>query len=168
MNSTVSAIDLLDHIAIPNNYQDSLLKCRVLYDGLIKRIEIAPYQIKPINSLTLVYDDLIDYAHKWVDRTALAKLYHAKGKGDDILIIKNDLLTDSYYCNVALSKNGKWYTPAKPLLRGVRRAQLLSTASIVERDIHRDEIHHYDEIRLFNAMIAFGEISLSTRSIFEI
>lgn len=163
-----SSIDLLDHIAIPNNYQDGLLKCRVLYNGSIKRIEIAPYQINPINSLTLVYDDLINYAHKWVDRTALAELYHTKGKSDDILIVKNGLLTDSYYCNVALSKNGKWYTPAKPLLKGVRRAQLLSNSLIIEEEIHHEDLQHYDEIRLFNAMIEFGEISLSTRSIFEI
>ena len=47
-----------------------------------------------------------------------------------------------------------------PLLKGTRRAQLLLEGCVTERDILVEELEKYSRIRLFNAMIDFGEIEL--------
>lgn len=140
---------------------DQLYKLRIVYDDRSYRVEHHPYKIKPINSLKLVYDDNISYSEKYIDRDALNKLYARKEKADDILIVKNGLVTDTHYCNVALLKEGQWYTPAKPLLQGVKRQALIDESIIVEGNILAADINTNTHIRLFNAMIDFGDVELS-------
>lgn len=45
-----------------------------------------------------------------------------------------------------------------PLLAGTKRASLLDKGEIVADDIRPDDLPVYSRIRLFNAMIEFGEI----------
>lgn len=137
-----------------------LHKLRIIYSPDKKEVEFHPYRRKEIHSLKLVFDDEIDYEHKSADRAALHKLYDKKGNHDDILIVRNGLLTDSYYCNVALLQDGTWYTPKDPLLKGTMRQKLLDEKELVERNISLDSLFHYCQIRLFNAMIEFGELEL--------
>ena len=140
---------------------DKLYKLRIIYDDHYYKIEHHLYKIKPINSLKLIYDDNISYSEKYADRESLNKLYAQKETADDILIIKNGLITDTHYCNVALLKEGRWYTPAKPLLCGVKRQELLDVNVIEARDILAKDIKSYTHIRLFNAMVEFGEVELT-------
>ena len=142
-----------------------LYKLRIIYDNNSYKIEHHLYKIKPINSLKLVYDDSISYSEKYADRKALNKLYAQKENADDILIIRNGLITDTYYCNVALLKEGKWYTPAIPLLCGVIRQELIDRNVIEERNILASEIKAYTHVRLFNAMIGFGEVEVDVSEV---
>ena len=140
---------------------DKLYKLRINYDDHSYKIEHHLYKIKAINSLKLIYDDNISYSEKYADRESLKKLYAQKENADDILIVKNGLITDTHYCNVALLKEGRWYTPKLPLLSGVMRQQLLDQNLIIETDILGVDIMSYTSIRLFNAMVRFGEVELS-------
>ena len=49
---------------------------------------------------------------------------------------------------------------AQPLLKGTRRAALLDAGILTEQDIPALKIREYQKIRLFNAMLPFGEIEL--------
>lgn len=69
--------------------------------------------------------DTIDYRYKSTDRKELEALYALRGNQDDVLIVRNNLLTDTSIANVALEKEGVWYTPRTPLLKGTKRALLL-------------------------------------------
>ena len=51
--------------------------------------------------------------------------------------------------------------PTKPLIYGVNRAQLIDENKIIEKDIKPSDIKNFRSIRLFNAMIEFGEIELT-------
>jgi len=137
-----------------------LCKLRIVYDDQSYSCEYLPYQLTPKQSLKLVFDDEIFYHYKSIDRSHLESLYNKRGEHDDIVIVKNSLLTDSYYCNLALEKEGVWYTPLKPLLAGTKRAQLLEDEKLVETNINVDELFQYSKIRLFNAMIDFGEVEI--------
>jgi 4-amino-4-deoxychorismate lyase len=146
---------------------NKLYKLRLIYDDHSYRIEHHLYKIKDIQSLRLAHNDSISYSEKYVDREQLNNLYSKKGTADDILIIRNGLVTDTWYCNVALLKNGQWYTPKTPLLSGVMRQQLLNQKQIIETDILAQDIKSYTRIRLFNAMIEFGEVELSVDCVIE-
>lgn len=152
-------------ICVPNELKSELVKCRVLYNQDVQNIQYEKYTVRPIKSIKLVRQDSIDYAHKSTDRNILQELFEKRGNCDDILIVKNGLITDTYYANVALHKDGRWYTPSKPLLEGTRRAQLIEKDRIEPKQINVDELSDYDRIAIFNAMIPLGKIVLPINQI---
>ncbi|MEN0007076.1 MAG: aminotransferase class IV [Bacteroidota bacterium] len=109
-----------------------------------------------INSLTLVEAPAINYRQKFVDRTHLKALYESRGQADDILIIKNGWVTDSYYCNVVFARGEQLLTPSYPLLEGTKRALLLEKGQIKSYPITASMIRQFDSIYLINAMIELG------------
>ncbi len=142
-------------------------KLRIIYNSDYCKYTCTPYKLKEISSLRVVISDSITYEHKYEDRQKLDKLYLLRRHYDDILICKNGLITDSHYCNVALLREGLWYTPRKPLLPGTCRARLLDDNRIHEADISADSLHTYEQIRLFNALMDFGEVELEIGRIFS-
>lgn len=141
----------------PEPYQKRT-KCRVVYRDRIEQIEYHPYTMPQIRSLRLVTDDRIDYTYKSTDRTALNRLYEQRKDCDDILIIRNGLLTDTSFCNVALWNGAQWETPLTPLLEGTCRRSLLEEGKIIATPITEKDLDRFSRICLFNAMIDWGEI----------
>lgn len=137
-------------------------KCRITYDFKVLNVEYEPYTLRQIKSLAFVEIGNFDYSFKYADRQNLSDFFDQKGDKDDILMTRNGFITDTYYANVALRKDGKWYTPKRPLLKGTRRAQLLEKQKIYEAEIHKDQMKDYDAISIFNAMIPFRKIVLDT------
>ena len=132
-------------------------KCRVEYGADSFDIEVTPYVQKEIHRLKIVEDKDIQYALKYADRTCLNKLTNGLLSGEEILITKDGLLTDTSFTNVALFDGNKWVTPSKPLLQGVQRACLLEKELLTARDIPIDQINAYTRIKLFNAMVNWEE-----------
>jgi len=145
------AINLADWIK-PES-KKGLVKCRVIYDYEIRKIAYLPYAFPVINSLKLVFDDAISYSYKAENRKKLKELYAQRGNADDILIVKNGEVTDSYFCNLVFKKAGVFYTPSSYLLKGTKRQQLIEKGSIRETAIRVEEISGFDKIYLINAMI---------------
>ena len=78
-------------------------------------------------------------------------------------MVRDRLLTDTSIANIALwhEQYNRWYTPAHPLLRGTHRAALLRAGTIHEDTaLTLDRLSEFSRIRLFNAMLAWGEIEL--------
>lgn len=141
-----------------------LYRVRVIYSEIIESIEFIPYEKREVNSLKLIEAN-IDYRYKYEKRPELNTLFQQKKKCDDILITQNGFLTDTSIANIALLKEDIWYTPKSPLLKGTKRAALLHHGLIVEADIHQDDLLSYEKVRLFNAMIEFGEIEFPAKNI---
>ena len=151
-------LDLANYIQ-PAPYL-SRTKCRVVYADRILGVEYSPYHLRPVGSFTLVTDDKIDYSYKKVDRSRLNELFSQRGDRDEILIVREGLLTDTSICNVALWDGEEWITPARPLLPGTMRAALLERGVIRAADIPVDELGKCQKIRMFNALIDFGEVEI--------
>ena len=120
----------------------------------------TPYTLRPVRSLALIQADDIDYACKSTDRSALNRLFARRGAYDDILIVRRHLLTDTSIANIALFDGSHWHTPQHPLLKGTKRAELLDKGILTEKDIRMEELPAYSTVRLFNAMIDWGEVEL--------
>lgn len=136
-----------------------LFKCRVVYGSQgVETIEYAPYVMRSIRTLKLVTANHIDYRYKSTDRSELNRLTAQKGNCDDIVIVKNGFITDTSFTNLALFDGHQWLTPAHPLLAGTQRALLLEQGKIKEKNITPEELRKAKKIRLFNAMIDFGEM----------
>lgn len=145
-------------IDVPVSARKGVYKCRVVYDDKNTEIEFIPYIIREVRSLRIVSDNDISYSYKFTDRSDLNRLYGLRGECDDILIIKNGLVTDTSYANVILKdKNGSWFTPSSCLLKGTQRSQLLNNKSISEADISVDDLNKYSELRIINAMLGIDD-----------
>ena len=143
-------------------------RCRVEYTSAVEKVEYFPYSIREVKSLQLVNDDTAEYSFKYADRSVLDRNFALCGNADDVVIVRSGMLTDTSIANIALYKEGKWFTPKYPLLKGTRRARLLAEGIIEEDIIMADSLHKYEKIRLFNAMISFGEVEMDIKNVFPI
>ena len=159
------AIDLQDFLTSTDFPKIGKYKCRVVFDSSIIQVEFTEYMQREIKSLQLVETDLESFAYKLEDRTALNEAYAKRGECDDVLLVRNGLLTDTSYTNIALFDGKNWFTPRKPLIEGVNRIELLQNGKIIEKDIFATELKNYKQICLFNAMIEFGELVLDVAKI---
>jgi len=139
-------------LQIPHGLEQGIFKCRVLYKKEIELVEYEAYQSRRIRSLKLVYSDDIEYGYKEEDRGELERLFRLREDCDDILIVKNECISDSFYANVVLWSGETWVTPDTPLLRGTMRASLLKKGKIFESRITPGNLARYQKLRLINAM----------------
>jgi len=152
-------IHLEDQITIPDQINNQRYKCRVVTNGEEITTEIAPYIQRNITTLKVVHMNDIDYSYKLLNRNLLDKAFEVRGKCDDIIIIKNNMVTDAWAANLIFFDGEKWITPSTPLLKGIQREYLLSTGKITEQPILVSEIMNFKKIKLINAMIDFERAS---------
>ena len=140
---------------------DELLKCKVVYDknGIVN-VEYSDYKEREIKKFKLVYDDNIKYKYKNVNRDKINEHFKKKGNADEIIFVKNGLITDTSIANIAIYDGNKWITPKNPLLEGTTKNRYLESAKIFEANINVDEFLKCKKIALMNAMIDFKIILL--------
>jgi 4-amino-4-deoxychorismate lyase len=121
------------------------------------------YKKREISSLKLVYCDDISYRFKSTCRDRLSELYALRDECDDVLIVKNSLITDTSIANIAFFDSIRWVTPASPLLKGTTREKLLREGKIFEENIHVDDLERFSKVALMNAMIDFDIITKNAK-----
>ncbi len=163
-NKVIDLNELLLHSNFPQN---GIYKCRIVFDDSIKQFEFVEYHIRPIKTLKIVETNTKSYPYKIEDRTAINDAFALRASCDDVLLVREGFLTDTSYANIALFDGSNWFTPEFPLVYGVNRAQLLSEGKIHEKQIKLNDLQNYTRIRLFNAMIEFGEIELDQENCFR-
>lgn len=144
--------NLEDYIESP---KIGIYKCRLVYNQEEITVSYHEYKKREISSLKLIFNNEIDYSMKSTLREELESLYAQRGECDDILIIKDLLVTDTSVANIAFYNHGTWITPKNPLLKGTTRARLLDEGRLVEADIKVQELRNFSKIALLNAMIDF-------------
>lgn len=141
------------------------VKCRVEYAACILSVSYTLYHPRFVGSLRLVEASGFDYRYKSADRRELQALFDRRGEADDILLTRGGELTDTSIGNIALFDGTAWHTPARPLLAGTRRAALLDAGLLSPRRIFTADLCRYTRIRIFNALLDFGEIDLPVEAI---
>lgn len=172
MKASVSAL-LGEHLSIDLHYffsqqiipSKGLFKTRLIYTNSILKMEFVPYVVKPVNAIRLIEDNQIDYAHKFVDRADLAALYSKRETADDVLIVKNGLITDTSYGNIIFKKDGRWYTPESYLLKGTMRQSLLDSGVIKETQIDSTNYKQFESCKIINAMLGMDSAEIPVSSI---
>lgn len=134
-----------------------LYKLRITYGEKVEKVSWEPYQQRKVETIRVVEAGDLRYTHKYADRAGLEELYGQRNGADDILIVQHGYLTDTSYANIALFDGRRWFTPACPLLRGVRRAELLARDKIEPSVIRLRDLPAFRELKLFNAMISWAE-----------
>jgi 4-amino-4-deoxychorismate lyase len=160
-NSLKTLCGVRDHFNLEEFLQNfdlpkkGLFKCRLVYDDQTREVEFLPYQVKAVNRLRIVEHDRISYEYKYVDRTAINRLFDLRKDCDDILIVKRGFVTDSSYANIVFRRGGRWYTPWSALLKGTMRSNLLERNKIYEEEIKVEDLRSFESFKLINAMLEF-------------
>lgn len=146
--------EVLDGLDIPRR---GIHKLRLLYRAGLERHEVSPYTVRPVNSLRVVAADALTYSRKYADRSGIEQLFARRQNCDDILMVQRGHVTDSSYANLAFYDGNRWYTPAWPLLRGTRRAELIERGVLLPTVIRVRDLAHFERVRLLNGMMEWEE-----------
>lgn len=138
--------------------QSGLYRCRILYDDADITIEYLPYKTRIFHLLQAVIDDNIEYHYKYAQRERLDELFAQREHCDDIVIVRNGMLTDTTIANIALYDGNRWVTPASPLLEGTTRTRLIDAGKLTEADISLDTLNRYHATAIMNAMLGFVQV----------
>ena len=141
---------LLENEQIP---QEGVWRCRIIFDQEQQSVTFTPHQARPVSSLKIVYDNEIDYHLKWLQREAIDQLFVQRETCDDILIVKNNYITDTSIANLIFWDNQKWLTPHQPLLNGTCRQRLINTGFLHEAEIKINNLSLFKKIGFINALI---------------
>lgn len=153
-------INLTEEITIPSNLNEDKYKVRVVYGKDIELIEFIPYQIKPLNTIAVYkIDSLFDYTYKNIDRSYFDQIIRQSGK-DDLILIKDNFVTDTTYTNLIFFNGTEWHTPSTYLLPGIMRQHLLNKEKVKEKVIKITDLKNYISFKRINAMISFEEAEI--------
>jgi len=147
--------ELFENIEIPPNFQNGKVKLRISYNETEKKYNFQKYVTRTVQTLKLVVDHKIDYDLKFEERSIINALFQLRGDCDDVLIAKNENITDSSYANIVFWDGDFWYTPTSYLLKGTKRSLLLKYGQIKEMPIKVPDIGKYKGFQLVNAMLDF-------------
>jgi len=147
--------DIRDYITPPR--EKGIFRCKIIYNSEVHEVTLTPYQKRAYQSFRCIDAD-IDYPYKSTDRSALDRLFALRGKCDDIIIIRDGLLTDTSIANIALFDGLYWYTPEKPLLEGTLRASLLTDNRIKTKNLDRKSLQKCTKFAIMNAMTGFYQL----------
>ena len=132
----------------------------MIYDQNSLKCYYLPYQ-KTYQSDFVLLDSDIDYAFKYEDRSCFDTLKTVY-PDQEIIFIKDGLITDTTIANIACFINGRWYTPTIPLLHGTTRARLLDEKKLQLADITLEEFKKAEKFALMNALTGFYEVNNAT------
>ncbi|MFR9542955.1 MAG: aminotransferase class IV [Rikenellaceae bacterium] len=165
LTSQIDLNSIVSKLEVPLS---GIYKLRISYnDHSVGEIAISEYTPKAIKSLKIVECNSIDYSLKRNDRSEIDLLQSKRGNADDVLIVKNGMITDTSFCNIIFYDGHNWFTPNTPLLRGTCRERLLALNIIAEQEISINDIKSYKSFMLINAMLDFNPIrAISVESIF--
>lgn len=152
------SVDLQKIFKHLDHNEDGLYKLRLIYDLEKKiRTQMTPYAIPEIHTFQLVENNIYDYSFKFEDRKELEKM-KMKSKCEEIIIVKNNHITDTSFSNLLFKKGKEWFTPTTYLLNGVQRQQLLKTKKIKETEITLQNLKDFSHFQLINAMNDFDDM----------
>ncbi len=144
--------NLFDNIKIPSKFKDKLIKLKISYNIDYQKVEFSEYIPKKIQTLKIIHNNNIDYSLKYSARTNLLKMFDLRENCDDVLIVKNNFITDTSFANIIFFDGQNWITSATPLLKGTARERLLKTKIIKEKIITINDLNKFSKFKLINAM----------------
>lgn len=138
--------------------EDGLYKLRIIYDLDRKyTTQLIPYAIPEIDDFQLVENNTIDYSFKYENRKEFS-LMKEKARTEEIIIVKNNRVTDTSFSNLLFLKGKEWFTPDTYLLNGVQRQHLLKNKKIKETEITLQNLKEFTHFQIINALNDFDDM----------
>jgi 4-amino-4-deoxychorismate lyase len=108
----------------------------------LKQREFKTFKITPIS---------FNYRFKYKNR----KKFDIPKNTDELILVKNHLITDTTISNLAFFDSKEWLTPKYPLLEGTKRAELIEKGVLKEANIHTSDLKYFEKMAMINAILGF-------------
>ncbi|MCB4203432.1 aminotransferase class IV [Deferribacterales bacterium Es71-Z0220] len=154
---------LKERLYLLNLPKYGLYKVKVIYDRDVKVVEIAEYEKRKIDRLFAVFNDTINYRFKFLDRKCF-DMCQTESQAE-FLFIKNGIVTDTTFSNVAFFDGRMWVTPSTFLLNGTKRQYYIDKNVLKVADVRLTDIAKYKNISLINAMLDLEDIVIDIKNI---
>lgn len=158
LQSSITLEELLRKEELPS---EGLYKVRIVYSEKLYEVTVNSYELSEHKLVKIVKADF-EYAFKYESRAELDKF--VDHTVDDVIYVKNEVLSDAWYSNLAFRRNGLWYTPLGYMLNGVKRQLLIEKGILIPKEIRVSDLDNYDAIAFVNAMRDFEKIYSFKRS----
>jgi len=133
-------------------------RMNIWYNRTDTEVKTALYTPSAISTVALVScEPDFDYRRKYTNRDALNNMLKSAPGADEIVIVKNGMVTDSSKANIVFEKNGTYYTPDTFLLNGTMRQYLLGSGKITEASIKAENVFDYEKMYFINALNPLGK-----------
>ncbi len=134
-------------------------RIRITYNQSgIQNIETFPVTKRTFNKFKVIKFNK-NYFLKKKNRNSFSILNSAfSADFDELILLKNGLVTDTTISNLAFFDGKEWLTPKYPLLKGTKREELLQKRLIKEANIHGYDLKYFKKMAMINAILGFYEI----------
>lgn len=143
-------------LALLNIPEKGEFRARIVYEQYIESVEYFPIVARNFQRFKLVKADDLEYSCKFLNRDAINQFVAEKGTADDVLFVKNGLITDTSIANVAFFDGIQWVTPRFSLLEGTTRVRLLQTGKLHLIKITPAMLPNFEKMALCNAILGFS------------
>lgn len=134
-------------------------KCRIVYGKGVMHCEVLPYQVRTVRKVQLAETGDFTYPYKSLQRDFFDMLHRQHADVDEFILHHNGILSDSTFSNLAFFDGERWYTPDQPLLKGVRRRQLIECGRLHTAALRMADLSRFSTISFINAMLDLGELT---------
>ena len=156
------ASPLVELPPVPAPYCSGVVKCRIFYGKEIGSLEFDSYRPREVKTLRLVEGGDMDYHLKYADRSRLDALRALRGDCDEIVILRDGIVTDTSYSNLLFLSDNGVFTPAVPLLCGTMRQSLIERGEAETLSVSGEELlsgaYHIHSVLMINAMLPPGAV----------
>lgn len=135
---------------------EGVYRLRIEYHATIVDHRISPYAPGALNTLKIVEANHLTYNFKSTDRTHLESLKLQRENCDDVLIVKNKLITDISYANIVFITERQFLSPIKPLLPGTQISLLAEQGIIHLCEIQPSDLKQFKGWIPVNALLGFN------------
>ncbi|NLX81027.1 MAG: hypothetical protein GXZ03_05640 [Proteiniphilum sp.] len=149
---------------MPRSLANKRVRCSIKYGTDIIDILFVEYTPRVIRSLKVIEAD-ISYSLKFADRHPLNQLLLQKGYCDEVLVVRDNFITDTTFSNVVFENSEGLFTPDTYLLNGIKRQKLIAEGVVKETRISQNDLHKYSRVHLVNAMLDIGMSVVNIRNI---
>lgn len=149
----INLMQILQNYEIPTKGK---FKCRIEYTQEIEKVEFLAYSVKQMNTFELAREDSLAYSYKFAERNQFNKL-KSKSSADELILVKNDKITDTTFSNLIFFDGENWFTPKTFLLNGIMRQFLLQNCKIQEISISPKDLKQFQFFKMINAMMNLEE-----------
>jgi len=123
----------------------------------IQKIETFPIKKRSFKKFKLITINF-DYKFKYKNRNQFSILNSQFSIYDELILVKNNLITDTTISNLAFFTGKEWITPKYPLLNGTKREELIQKGVLKETNIHISDLKYFKKMAMINAILGFFEI----------
>jgi len=141
--------EILSKIELP---EQGHYKIKISYHYDDQQCQFQKYKAQKFEKFILIPSNEFNYNFKFTDRQLIEYYKRNLKPNEEIIMLKNNFITDATFANLIFFDGIKWWTPTTFLLPGTMRSALLKQKKIEETEISIQDLSHFEKFALINAL----------------